>query len=331
MVRLLEQVKQDDAIIRCYAGGDVEEGVPRMSEVGSKPESESGFTRAIAILRTVLGQISRSRMSLISAGVAFFAMLSIFPGLAALVALLSLISDPEVVVVQLEQIRSVMPEDVYNILHGQIVGLVSTSPDTLGWAGAVSIAVALWSARAGVGALMQGLNAVYEIDSRATLRHYSRALLLTGALVAVGIIALMALVVAPIVLAFFPLAQSTYLVIDLIRWSVAIFVVLAGIGLLYRFGPNRKASGPKALSAGALFAGVSWALVSIAFSYYVRYFGSYNEVYGSISAVIAMLIWLWISSFLILLGGALNAALERQRAAVSEEPDTSASDEEVLA
>lgn len=289
-----------------------------------------GLGRLWAAIRSAFAQIGRNRLSLISAGVAFFAMLSIFPGLAALVALLSLIADPDVVVVQLEHVRELMPEDVYNILYSQVVGLVSTSSGTLGWAGAVSVAVALWSARAGVAALMQGLNAVYEKDPRPTLRHFALALGLTLALIGVGIVALMALVVAPVVLAFFPLAGLASVVAELVRWGVAIFIVLAGIGLLYRFGPNRRIHRAQAFTVGALFAVVSWALVSIAFSYYVRYFGSYNEIYGSIGAVIAMLVWLWISSFLVLFGGALNAALEAQivpeddtpAAALPEKPET---------
>lgn len=295
-----------------------------MAEQVQRVGAANWLMRLWSAIRSAFGQIGRNRLSLISAGVAFFAMLSIFPGLAALVAILSLIADPDVVVVQLEAARELMPEDVYNILYVQIVGLVSTSSDKLGWAGAVSVAVALWSARAGVGALMQGLNAVYENQSRPALRHFALALGLTVALIGVGIIALMALVVAPIVLAFFPLAGMASVAAELVRWSVGIFIVLTGIGLLYRFGPNRRVRRVQAFTAGAFFAIVSWAAVSIAFSYYVRYFGSYNEIYGSIGAVIAMLVWLWISSFLVLFGGALNAALEAQAtttdAAPLEEP-----------
>ena len=263
-----------------------------------------------AAVFAAVGQIGRNNVALISAGVAFFAMLSVFPGLAALIAILSLIADPEVVVLQLEEMRGLMPDDVYDILNAQIVGLVSQSSDTLGWAGAVSIAVALWSARAGVAALMQGLNAVYGTEARATWRHYARALLLTVSLVGVGIVALLSVVVAPVVLAFVPLGTVAAFVAELLRWVIAISVVFAGIGLLYRFGPNRRPERTQFLTSGALFAGVSWAGVSIAFSYYVAHFGNYNEVYGSIGAVIAMLVWLWITSFLVLLGASLNAELE---------------------
>ena len=284
-----------------------------MSEGDLQPEEKSRLAERSSAVLAAFRQTSQNNLSLISAGVAFFAMMSIFPGLAALVALLSLIANPEVVIVQLEEVRPLMPEDVYDILHHQIVGLVSTSSGTLQWAGTVSILIALWSARSGVAALMQGLNAAYGTAARSTWRLYVRSYFLTVGLVLVGIVALMALVVAPVILAFFPLGAKVTVIAELLRWSVAVFVVFAGIGLLYRFGPNRKAPGVQALSAGALFAGISWAVVSMAFSHYVQYFASYNQVYGSIGAVIAMLVWLWISSFLILFGGALNGVLDHRK------------------
>jgi membrane protein len=100
------------------------------------------------------------------------------------------------------------------------------------------------------------------------------------------------------------------IVADLIRWTIAISVLLAGIGVLYRFGPNRRSARISWLTLGAVFAVFSWAVVSIAFSYYVANFGNYNQVYGSIGAVIAMLVWLWISSFLVLMGASWNAQVE---------------------
>jgi membrane protein len=265
-------------------------------------------------------QIKKGNLSLISAGVAFFTMLSVFPALAALVAILSLIADPVVVVAQLEEVQGLMPEEVYRILKARIVAMVSTSPNTLGWAGVVSISFALFSARAGVSALMQGLNAVYGQDSRGSLRHFLRAVLLTISLVAVGIIALLALVVAPVVLAFIPLGAASAFLADALRWTIAVAVIFAGIGLLYRFGPNRTSKGISWVTPGSIFAATSWALVSVAFSYYVANFGNYNEIYGSIGAVIAMLIWLWISSFLVLLGAAFNAELEARHIIPEQAP-----------
>ncbi|WPZ23191.1 YihY/virulence factor BrkB family protein [Sulfitobacter faviae] len=259
-----------------------------------------------------LKQAAEDNLALISAGVAFFAMLSLFPALAALIALLGLISDPVVVVAQLEEVRGLLPDDVYDIINTQVTGLVTARADTLGWAGIVSLLVALWSARAGVGAMVIGLNAVYNERNRNAAKHYLHALLLTVSLVAVGIVALLAVVIAPIILAFIPLGPFGNAVADLLRWTVATVVLFAGVGVLYRFGPNRRAARLPWLSSGAILAVLSWAVLSIGFSYYVANFGNYNQVYGSIGAVIAMLIWLWISSFLILFGAALNAQVERR-------------------
>ena len=260
-------------------------------------------------------KIGETNMSLISAGVAFFVMLSLFPALAALIAILGLISDPVVVVGQLEQIQGFLPNDVYEIINRQVVNLVSTSSDRLGWAGLVSVLAALWSARAGVGAMMIGLNAVQDERNRTTARHYVRALLLTISLVGVGIVALLTVVVAPVVLAFVPLGPFGSFVAEVVRWSIAVLVLLAGLSVLYRFGPNRKHKRYRLLTPGAILAVVSWAVVSIGFSYYVSNFGNYNQVYGSIGAVIAMLVWLWLSSFLVLLGAALNAQIDKRMGA----------------
>lgn len=260
-----------------------------------------------------IAMISASNLTLVSAGVAFFSMLSLFPALAALIALLGLIADPAFVVAQLEEVRGLLPNDVYEIINNQVVGLVTARSDTLGWAGLLSLLVALWSARAGVAAMMIGLNSVYGTKNRNMIWHYVRALFLTFMLVAVMIVAVVSLIVTPVVLAFFPLGFVGTLLVDALRWIVAVGVLLAGASVLYRFGPNRRGTRMRWFSAGALLAVSSWIVLSVGFSYYVANFGNYNQVYGSIGAVIAMLIWLWISSFLVLLGGALNAQIEQRR------------------
>lgn len=289
--------------------------------MAARPHLKSAMS--IGALIAAGKQIASNNLGLIAAGVAFYSMLSVFPALAALIAILSLIANPSVVIVQLEEIRGLMPDAVYNILNTQIVGLVSTSSGTLGWAGLISLVVALWSARAGVGAMMHGLNLVYDQEGRPSLRHYLRALVLTICLLGVGVISLLTVVIAPIFLSFLPLGAFASWVLEILRWVVAVVVIFAGIGLLYRFGPNRKGIVIGWLTPGAIMAGTSWAIMSIGFSYYVANFGNYNEIYGSIGAVIAMLIWLWISSFLVLLGAALNAELEERWSAELEKDEVS--------
>ncbi|HDZ83195.1 MAG TPA: YihY/virulence factor BrkB family protein [Roseobacter sp.] len=261
-------------------------------------------------LKAAIVDIQEKNVALIAAGVAFYGMLSLFPALAALVTILSLISDPVVVIAQLDEMRGLLPDDVYKIINEQVVTLVTTSTGKLGWTGAISVLAALWSARAGVGAMMIGLNGVYNERNRNAARHYFSAMMLTLSLIFVGIVALVSVVVAPIVLSFLPLGVFGYFMAEIIRWSIAITVLLAGVGVLYRFGPNRRAARVGWLTFGAMFAVLSWAVVSIGFSYYVANFGNYNQVYGSIGAVIAMLIWLWISSFLVLMGASWNAQVE---------------------
>ncbi|MEM6304455.1 MAG: YihY/virulence factor BrkB family protein [Pseudomonadota bacterium] len=273
-------------------------------------------------LRSSFRLVAENDLSLIAAGVAFFGMLSLFPALAALIALLGLVSDPIVVLEQMEALRPLVPEDVFEIINAQVLSLVSARADALGWAGAVSLFLAIWTARAGTGAMIIGLNSVYQKQNRATTRHYLRAILITLGLMGVGIVAVLMVVVAPVVLAFFPLGAFFGWVFDLTRYTIAVLVLFAGIAVLYRFGPNRRPARMPWISFGAVVAVLSWALVSIGFSYYVSNFGNYNQVYGSIGAVIVVLIWLWITSFLVLFGGLLNAQIEKRRNAVGAPPSS---------
>ena len=187
-------------------------------------------------LKAAIVDIQEKNVALIAAGVAFYGMLSLFPALAALVTILSLISDPVVVIAQLDEMRGLLPDDVYKIINEQVVTLVTTSTGKLGWTGAISVLAALWSARAGVGAMMIGLNGVYNERNRNAARHYFSAMMLTLSLIFVGIVALVSVVVAPIVLSFLPLGVFGYFMAEIIRWSIAITVLLAGVGVLYRFG-----------------------------------------------------------------------------------------------
>jgi membrane protein len=264
-------------------------------------------------IKASIAEVGENDLSLIAAGVAFFGMLSLFPALAAVIALLGLFSDPAVVIAMLEDAKELMPGDVYDIISGQVIALVSARPDTLGWASLLSFLIALWSARAGVGAMIIGLNNVYGRKNRNTAWHYFQAFMMTLGLIAVAIVALLMLVVAPVALAFVPLGAIGAVLADVVRYGIAITVLFAGLGVFYRFGPNRRPKRVQWLSFGAVVAVFSWVLLSVAFSFYVTNFGNYNQVYGSIGAVIAMLVWMWLSSFLVLFGGSVNAQIDLRR------------------
>lgn len=245
-------------------------------------------------------------IGLIAAGVAFFGMFAIFPGLAAIIALFGLLADPAVVAQQLDLMKEVIPEAAFGLITAQVDRLLGAQTGTLGWAGLVSIALAVWAARAGVAGLMGGLNAIANRPPRNGFKQALVALTLTVVLVSLSIVAMLAVIVAPLVLAFAPLADSSAEVLDAIRWVVAFVVLYAALSLLYRFGPNQRGARVRWFTVGALTAIILWFFASIGLSYYLSNFASYNEVYGSIGAVIGMLLWLYVSAYLILLGAALN-------------------------
>lgn len=249
-------------------------------------------------------------LGLIAAGVAFYALFSLFPGLAALIALWGFLADPEVVAGEVELLAEFLPEEAYGLVAAQVDALVAGNQSTLGWTTALSLAVALWSARAGVGAMVRGINAIHGTENRGGLGHALAALALTVALLGVGVVVLAAVVVLPILLALLPPGPWTGLIPTAAQWGLAIAAVLAAIALIYRYGPNRPGRRTPWITPGLLLSAVLWAAASVAFSEYLANFGNYNQIYGSIGAVIALLTWFYLGAYFILLGAALNAELD---------------------
>jgi len=261
-------------------------------------------------------------IGLIAAGVAFFGMFGVFPGIAAVIAVFGLVADPVIVSDQLALMEEVIPEDAYAIFQAQIQSLLNARSDTLGWATLVSISLALWSSRAAVAGLIGGINAIEGVPQRSGIRQAFVALLLTMSLVSLAIVALLSVVVLPVVLAFVPLGAVTAWLFEIGRWLIALAVLFGGLSILYRFGPNMRPHRRPWVTIGAGVVVVVWIAASVGLSYYLSNFASYNEVYGSIGAVIGMLLWMYISAYLILLGAVLNARLYR----VDQPVDTPASD-----
>ena len=257
------------------------------------------------IVRHVLRLNEEKRLGLIAAGVAFYAILAVYPGIAATIALWGIVGDTALALAQMEELSALSTPD----------GL------PLGWASRLSFGFALWSARAGVAALMQGLNAIYDAPNRSGLSHYLRAFVLTFSLIGVMLVAMACIVVLPVVLAYLPLGPWVNLGVDVLRWCVGVAVLVAGFAVIYRLGPNLQGARQRLISPGALFAVVGWLAASTGFSVYLQNFGRYNEIYGSLGAVIVMLMWLFISAYLVLLGGALNAELARARQARGITPE----------
>lgn len=265
----------------------------------------------IAALRGTWQIVGERHLSLIAAGVAFFALFSLFPGLAALIALWGLWADPAVIAAQLGLLAEFVPADAYALIETQLGALVAANRGGLQWASVLSLALALWSARSGVGAMIQGLNAVEGVENRGGLGHLVAALALTLALTALGIVALAAVVVAPVVLAFVPLGALAGEASAALRWALALAVVVLGMALLFRYGPNRPGRRGRLLTPGLLIAVAVWAAASFAFAHFLAGLADYNRIHGSLGAVIALLTWFYLGAFAVLAGAALDHELRR--------------------
>jgi membrane protein len=253
----------------------------------------------------------RSELDLISAGVAFYGFLALFPAAATVIALWGAVNDPSVIQTQVDLLKSVLPPEALTLIKTQVQGLLEMRGAKLGWATVLSTLFALWSARAGVAALIRGLNAIHQLPNRPGGHHQLRALLLTLALIGLALSAMIVTVVAPLIIAALPLPGSDADLLHRANLALGVVLVVAAVGLAYRFGPNHGARRPPILSWGLLVAVVLWAVAARGFMLYLANFPSYNRVYGSIGAVAVLLIWLYVSAYTVLLGAAVDA--ERNR------------------
>jgi len=251
--------------------------------------------------------MAAGHIGLIAAGVAFYAIFALFPATTATIALWSLISDPSVIARYLDVAAGFIPEQAYTLLNDQVTALLSGPRATLGWATAVSVAIALFSARAGVQALVQGINVIHGCPSRKVLRGVLAGYLITLALVAITLAAFAIIIIVPIGIAFLPIGILRDWLLTELPWVMMLALIFVALAILYRFGPYRAESRAGWISPGAIVAAIAWAAGSLGFSYYIANFGAYNRVYGSIGAVIALLMWLYISAYVILVGAAINA------------------------
>ncbi|MGR3542270.1 MAG: YihY/virulence factor BrkB family protein [Hasllibacter sp.] len=272
--------------------------------------------RAWSITFAIIETMDERNIGLVAAGAGFFVMLAIFPALAALIAILGIVAEwglsvnPQIISYLLADAREFLPADAFEILDGQVDALLTAETETLGWATVISTGLSLFWARQGVASLVRGLNAVYRERHRGTIRRQVNVIVLTGSLVMLGIVALLAIVSVPVLLAFVPLGRFAQTGLIAGQWVVVLAVLILGFGMLYRYGPNRSNARPKWISPGAILAVLLWGAASYAFSLYLANFGRYNEVYGSLGAVVALLMWLYLSAYIALLGAALNAELE---------------------
>jgi membrane protein len=266
-----------------------------------------------ALLIGVWEALDDRNLGLIAAGVAFYAMLAVFPGLAVTIAIWGFFSDPGLMRDNLSMIEEFVPHDGYVILLDEVTRLVSVNGGALGWATAISLLIGLYSAHNGVLALVSGLNAVHAREPHPGLTRYLISLVLTVAMIGLLITTLATVVLVPTLLNWIPLGPAQAWLLKVIPVAILFVAVLVFLGMFYRWGPNQPDARHGWVTPGAFLAALFWAASSVAFSVYLANFSTYNRVYGSIGAVIALLMWFYLSAYIILLGGVVNAELARLR------------------
>ena len=263
----------------------------------------------------VYASVNDNRVLAVAGGVVFFSLLAIFPAIAAFVSLYGLIADASTIDSHLSLAAGVLPGGAVDILHEQITRLTAKGDAKLGLGFVTGVVIALWSANAGMKAIIDALNVVYdEKEKRSFVKLNLLTLFFTLIAIVSLMIALAAVVVAPMVLSAIGLSSFLSLAIAVLRWPLLLVLVMLALAAIYRYGPSRTEPRWQWLSIGSAAAAIGWLIASVLFSWYIAHFGAYNATYGSLGAAVGMMMWMWISAIVILLGGELNAEIEHQTA-----------------
>lgn len=282
---------------------------------GRRAEQPSDIPKPgwLDIFWRVWHELSDDRVTLLAAGVAFFALLSLFPALAAIIAFWALILDPLEIASQISDLSRFLPPGASSIIVEQANQISENTDAGLSVTALVSLIVAMFVASKGVRGLIMGLNIVYgEEERRGLIVKFVTVMALTVGLVVMPVVTIGIIALVPLVVESLGLEGPMVTLVSLLRWPFLLVVMMVVIAVLYRFGPYRSSPRWEWVSVGTITATLIWLLASGGLSLYVRYIANINELYGSLGAVVVLLLWFFISSFIILVGGELNGEMERQ-------------------
>jgi membrane protein len=267
------------------------------------------------ILWRVYYGISEDRILANAAGVTFYALLALFPGIAALVSIYGLFSDPSTIADHLDTISGFAPGGAIDVIREQLTRLTAQGQATLGISFVVGLAISLWSANSGIKALFDALNVVYEEkEERSFLKLNAITLSFTIVTIAFLLIALAVVIALPVALNYLAASNVTGVLLEVAGWPFLLALVALALTLIYRYGPSRAEARWQWVTWGGAFAALAWLGASALFSWYAASFGNFNKTYGSLGAVIGFMTWMWLSIILILVGAKLNAEVEHQTA-----------------
>jgi membrane protein len=269
----------------------------------------------LQITKRAFAESKTDNVPVLAGGVAFFAFLALFPALIAALTLYGLVADPAQVAQQVRDLSAGLPETARPIITDQLDAVAASSGGALGVGLVVSLLAALWSASTGTMNLIKATNLAYdEEESRGFLKLRGTALVLTLVAVVFVLIAVALVAVLPALFDALGLSGVGLVVAQVVRWVILVGLVTAGLAVVYRVAPDRDAPRFAWVSPGALVATLLWIAGSVVFSLYANNFGSYNKTYGALAGVIVLMLWLYLTSYIVLLGAEVNAESERQTA-----------------
>jgi len=271
------------------------------------------------VLRRVWQNIGDDHISLVAAGTAFFGLLAIFPAMTALVSLYGLVADPATIRDHVDAVRGLVPGAGIEIIQSQLERIVGQGGTANGVTFLIGLVTALWSANNGMKSLFEAMNVAYdETEERSFVWRIAVSLALTLGAMLMLVLFIVAIAVVPAVIKFLGREGAAEWLASLLRWPMILVLAGGALAILYRFGPSRKSAQWRWISPGSILASIGWIAVSIVLSWYLGNFAQYNETYGSLGAVIGLMMWFWLSAFVILVGAELNAELERQTTSAGE-------------
>jgi membrane protein len=268
-----------------------------------------------AILLRTCRQISEDRLLAVAAGVVFLGLVALFPAITALVSLYGLFAKVSTVSQHLSLLAGVLPASGVDIIGEQIARLTAKGDTKLGLAFGFSLALALWSANAGMKAIIDALNVAYGAKERRSFLHLNAlSLAFTLAAIVGVLLAIGAVVVVPVIFAMIGFASVGATVLAALRWPLLLVLVAGSLALLYRYGPSQARPPWRWLAVGSIAAALIWLAASALFSWYLASFANYDATYGSLGAAIGLMMWMWVSTIVVLLGAELNSEIEHQLA-----------------
>jgi membrane protein len=256
--------------------------------------------------------IGQHRAVSIAGGVTFFVLLAIFPAIAALVSIYEIFSDPGTIRSHVEDLSSFLPGGAIEIIGDQLGRVASGGKTTLGATFIFTLGLSVWSANAGIKAVFDALNIVYDAhERRGLIKLNAISLAFTVAALLVMLVAVATVVVLPVALNYAGLETTGGMILKVARWPALYAIVVLALAFIYRFGPDRERARWHWITWGSATAALLWIAASILFSWYAANFGAYNKTYGSLGAAVGFMTWIWISCMVILAGAEIDAVPER--------------------